>query len=55
MDWLASHGVNPGQMTAQGYGEARPVAGNATAAGRSRNRRVEIVRIGNAAQPPTGL
>ncbi len=53
MDWLASHGVNPVQMTARGFGESRPLASNATAGGRSRNRRVEIVRVA-AAPVPTG-
>ncbi len=54
MDWLAGHGVNPAQMTAHGYGESRPIASNATAGGRSRNRRVEIVRVA-AAPVPTGF
>jgi outer membrane protein OmpA-like peptidoglycan-associated protein len=31
--------------TVQGYGSSRPVASNATAAGKARNRRVEIVII----------
>jgi lipid-binding SYLF domain-containing protein len=48
MDWLAAHGMNPAQMTARGYGEARPIASNATEGGRSRNRRVEFVRIDGA-------
>jgi lipid-binding SYLF domain-containing protein len=54
LDWLAGHGVNPSQMTARGYGEARPIATNATGDGRSRNRRVEIVRV-SAAEIPTGF
>lgn len=35
-------GVAPGRLTAIGYGDQRPVANNATADGRSRNRRVAI-------------
>lgn len=42
-DWLAAHGVEKSRMTASGFGESRPVADNATAAGRQANRRVEIV------------
>jgi outer membrane protein OmpA-like peptidoglycan-associated protein len=30
------------RLTSEGYGEARPVATNNTAAGRQQNRRVEI-------------
>lgn len=36
-------GVAPGRLTAVGRGEANPVADNGSAAGRARNRRVEIV------------
>ena len=41
--WLAAHGVAAGRLSPAGHGEARPVADNGTAAGRQRNRRVEIV------------
>ena len=40
---LQSAGIAPGRLTAVGRGEANPVADNASAAGRARNRRVEIV------------
>ncbi len=40
---LAMDGVNPGRMAAVGYGEFQPVADNATAEGRGRNRRVVLV------------
>lgn len=40
---LAMDGVDPGRMAAVGYGEFQPVADNATAEGRSRNRRVVLV------------
>ena len=36
-------GVNPQRMAAIGYGEFRPLASNATADGRARNRRVVLV------------
>ena len=36
-------GVDPQRMAAIGYGEFRPIAGNATAAGRAKNRRVVLV------------
>ncbi len=36
-------GIDPHRMAAIGYGQYRPVASNATAAGRARNRRVVLV------------
>ena len=36
-------GVPPGRMIASGYGEHHPIASNRTAAGRARNRRIEIL------------
>lgn len=41
-DALANAGVNPRRIGARGYGETRPVATNATEAGRQQNRRVVI-------------
>ena len=43
---LVGGGVDPGRITAAGYGASRPVADNATPAGRAQNRRVEIVLLG---------
>lgn len=40
--WLVERGVDAGRLTAQGRGEAEPVADNATSAGRALNRRVEV-------------
>jgi len=40
---LAMQGVNPSRMASVGYGEFQPVANNATAEGRARNRRVVLV------------
>jgi OOP family OmpA-OmpF porin len=41
-DYLESHGVAPGILTAQGFGEENPIATNKTAAGRAENRRVTV-------------
>lgn len=40
--YLTSQGLDPRRFYAQGYGESRPIADNATEAGRAANRRVEI-------------
>ncbi len=40
--YLVGQGVGEQRLIVQGYGETRPVADNATAEGRQRNRRVEI-------------
>jgi outer membrane protein OmpA-like peptidoglycan-associated protein len=42
-DFLAEQGIAPLRMMAVGYGLTRPVGDNATAQGRAKNRRVEIV------------
>lgn len=47
VNYLASHGVNPGLLSAQGFGEANPVVSNDTPQGRARNRRVDITLIGD--------
>ncbi|MDQ6894440.1 MAG: OmpA family protein, partial [Acidobacteriota bacterium] len=41
--FLQKEGVIPSRIVTEGYGPQHPVASNATAAGRARNRRVEIV------------
>ncbi len=46
MAYLVAQGLSPASMTATGLGEANPVADNSTAAGRQKNRRVEIVISG---------
>jgi chemotaxis protein MotB len=43
LHFLEARGVDPKRMVASGYGEYRPIASNATAEGRQKNRRVEIV------------
>lgn len=45
-DYLVTEGVNADSITAQGFGKTKPVADNATAAGRQANRRVELVVSG---------
>ncbi|MBD3390514.1 MAG: OmpA family protein [Chitinivibrionales bacterium] len=42
---LISKGVDGGRMRAVGFGPSSPIADNRTAAGRAKNRRIEIVRI----------
>ena len=42
MQFMISHGVKPSLVSAQGFGEANPVASNDTAEGRAKNRRVEL-------------
>ncbi|MFN8308679.1 MAG: OmpA family protein [Chitinophagales bacterium] len=42
MNYISSKGINPARMVASGYGPYRPVGDNKTAAGRAKNRRVEI-------------
>jgi chemotaxis protein MotB len=43
VQYLIEHGVSANRLTASGNAEQRPIDSNATAAGRARNRRVEIV------------
>ena len=46
-EFFASSGVNPHRLTAAGYSEYDPIRANATEAGRSENRRIEIVLLPN--------
>jgi outer membrane protein OmpA-like peptidoglycan-associated protein len=45
-DFLVSQGLSASSLSANGFGPADPVADNKTAAGRQKNRRVEIVVSG---------
>jgi hypothetical protein len=40
--WLTGHGVPKKTLIAKGYGEDKPIAPNTTAAGRTKNRRIEF-------------
>jgi len=46
MEFLISKGLNPALVEAHGFGEDQPVASNATASGRAKNRRVELTLAG---------
>jgi chemotaxis protein MotB len=47
--YFTSQGVNPNIISAKGFGDTHPVAGNDTAQGRAQNRRIEIVLEGPGA------
>jgi outer membrane protein OmpA-like peptidoglycan-associated protein len=47
-DYFVQQGVSADSITAQGFGKTQPIADNATAEGRQRNRRVELVLSGDA-------
>jgi outer membrane protein OmpA-like peptidoglycan-associated protein len=51
VDYLVTKGVNRNNLTATGFGEARPVFSNTTLYGRAQNRRVQLRRV---PPPPTG-
>ena len=46
MQYLIAQGVKPDMISARGFGEAAPIASNATAQGRAQNRRVELTLAG---------
>jgi chemotaxis protein MotB len=47
MNFMVSQGVNSGLVSAQGFGDANPVASNDTAEGQAQNRRVELTLAGS--------
>ena len=47
-DFLTSNGVPTGNVTSAGFGKNNPVADNSTTAGRTQNRRVNLVVSGDA-------
>lgn len=52
--YLSEQGVNPGRLTAAGYGEGKPVDSNETADGREHNRRVEVKVLDNSGATAEG-
>jgi outer membrane protein OmpA-like peptidoglycan-associated protein len=46
--YLLQQNIPPQEVATAGFGEARPVATNGTAAGRQQNRRVELVVTGES-------
>jgi NitT/TauT family transport system substrate-binding protein len=51
-DYLATRGIPPERMVAKGNGAANPLASNATAEGRAKNRRTEVLFIRGPASAP---
>jgi chemotaxis protein MotB len=51
--FLIAHGVSAGRLAAAGYAALHPVDSNGTAAGRARNRRVDIVLMRLNPVPPS--
>jgi chemotaxis protein MotB len=47
MNFMTSQGVNQSLVSAQGFGDADPVASNDTPEGRAQNRRVELTLAGS--------
>jgi chemotaxis protein MotB len=50
--YLAGTGIDPGRLSAMGYGDTRPVGDNATAEGQAKNRRVEIIVLTDVSLEP---
>jgi hypothetical protein len=46
-DFLVQQGISINSISARGFGKAVPIASNDTAAGRQRNRRVEMIVAGD--------
>jgi OOP family OmpA-OmpF porin len=42
-DYLAQHGIDASRISTRGFGKAKPIASNDTAAGRAQNRRAEVI------------
>jgi chemotaxis protein MotB len=48
---MTRYGIDPDRLSAVGFAEYRPVAGNDTPKGRAKNRRVSLVILGMSGQP----
>jgi chemotaxis protein MotB len=48
---IVQHGFAPGRLSAAGYAEFHPIAGNNTEEGRALNRRVDVVILGKEPSP----
>jgi OOP family OmpA-OmpF porin len=42
-DYLVQHGIEASRISTRGFGKSKPVASNDTAAGRTQNRRAEVI------------
>jgi len=49
LEYLVKKGIARGRLEAQGFGPDKPIAGNDTAEGRSKNRRVEFTIVAQGA------
>ena len=45
VDYLVNRGVKRVRLEAAGLGDTNPVADNSTEAGRTRNRRIQLVKL----------
>lgn len=50
VSYLVQHGIDPKRLSAKGFGETKPVAGNETEEGRARNRRTEMKVLSTGSQ-----
>jgi chemotaxis protein MotB len=50
-EMVTVHGLDPGRLSAAGYGEFHPIASNATEEGRGLNRRIDIVILSGPPKP----
>lgn len=50
--FLVGEGVKPENLSAAGYGEHDPIAGNDTEEGRQQNRRIELILVPNLSELP---
>jgi OOP family OmpA-OmpF porin len=45
VSWLVGHGIDRSRLSAEGFADTKPIGDNTTEAGRSQNRRVELVKM----------